>query len=143
MASITVSRGRILTIGALSKLTGVNIETIRYYERINLMTKPPRTASGHRDYQPQHVERLRFVKRARELGFGIGDIRTLLILALSGSSSCAEARDVASAHLAEVRAKLDDLAKLEKVLAGTIKQCDTQCCRTLLPPCPILEALQG
>lgn len=143
MGPITASRAQTLTIGALSRLTGVNIETIRYYERINLMTKPPRTSGGHRDYQPEHVERLRFVKRARELGFGIGDIRTLLTLALRGSSSCAEARDIAAAHLGDVRAKIHDLDKLEKVLTDTIEQCNTQCCGTSLPPCPVLEVLQA
>jgi MerR family mercuric resistance operon transcriptional regulator len=143
MKAITPSRARSLTIGALSHFTGVNIETIRYYERINLMTKPPRTAGGHRSYQPEHVERLRFVRRARELGFGIGSIRTLLTLGLRGSSSCAEARKVAASHLADVRAKRDDLAKLDKVLADTIAQCDAQCCGTSLPPCPVLEVLQA
>ena len=141
MARITASRG--LTIGALSRLIGVNIETIRYYERIDLMAEPPRTAGGQRDYQPEHVERLRFIRRARELGFGIDDIRTLLTLALRGSSSCAEARDIASAHLADVRARLGDLGKLEKVLTATIEQCNTQCCDASLPPCPILEVLQA
>jgi MerR family mercuric resistance operon transcriptional regulator len=143
MASITASRARTLTIGALSHLTGVNIETIRYYERIKLMTKPPRTAGGHRSYQPEHVERLRFVRRARELGFGIANVRTLLTLALRGNNSCAEAREVAASHLADVRAKRVDLAKLEKVLAGTIEQCDAQCCGTTLPPCPVFEVLQA
>jgi MerR family transcriptional regulator, mercuric resistance operon regulatory protein len=143
MASITASRARVLTIGALSNLTGVNIETIRYYERINLTAKPPRTAGGHRSYHAEHVERLRFVRRARELGFGIENIRTLLALALRGNSSCAEAREVAAFHLADVRAKRDDLAKLEKVLADTIAQCDSQCCGMSQPPCPVLEVLQA
>jgi MerR family mercuric resistance operon transcriptional regulator len=141
MARITASRGRPLTIGALSHLTGVNVETIRYYERIGLTAKPPRTAGGHRSYQPDHVERLRFVRRARELGFGIADIRMLLTLAARRSASCAEARAVAASHLADVRAKRDDLAKLEKILAGTIKQCDAQCCGGEAPLCPVLDVL--
>jgi MerR family mercuric resistance operon transcriptional regulator len=143
MGPITASRAGTLTIGALSHLTGVNIETIRYYERINLMSVPPRTAGGHRNYWPEHVQRLRFVRRARELGFGIGDIRALLTLGLRASSSCSEAREIVSAHLADVRAKLDSLCKLEKVLTDTIEQCDMQCCGTSLPPCPVLEVLQG
>jgi len=143
MAPITGSRGQTLTIGGLSRRTGVNIETIRYYERINLMPKPPRTVAGHRSYQPEHVARLHFVRRARELGFGIGDIRILLTLALGGSSSCAELREIAAANLADVRAKRDDLAKLEKVLTDTIEQCDKRCCGTPLPPCPVLEVLQA
>lgn len=142
MASITASRARTLTIGALSHLAGVNIETIRYYERIDLMTKPPRTAGGHRSYQPEHIERLRFIRRARELGFGIANVRTLLMLASNGRKPCADARAIAASHLEDVRAKRDDLAKLEKILTDTIKHCDEQCCGTAMPPCPILEVLQ-
>ena len=142
MGPITALRPQTLTIGALSRITGVNIETIRYYERIDLMTEPPRTGGGHRNYQPEHVERLRFVRRARELGFGIADIRTLATLALSGSSSCAEARAIATVHLTDVRAKRDNLAKLEQVLTDTIERCNTRCCGTPLPPCPVLEVLQ-
>ncbi len=92
MASITASRGRNLSIGGLSQRTGVNIETIRYYERIGLLEKPPRTTGGHRSYALEHADRLRFIWRARELGFGIEDIRTLLLLSERGHASCAEAR---------------------------------------------------
>lgn len=132
-----------LTIGALARLTGVNIETIRYYERIDLMTKPPRTGGGHRSYEPEQVARLQFIRRARELGFGIADIRTLLTLSMRGSASCAEVRDIAAAHLADVRAKRDDLAKLEKVLTDTVEQCDAQGCGEQAPLCPVLEVLQS
>ena len=141
MASITASRARSLTIGALSDLAAVNIETIRYYERINLMSKPPRTAGGHRSYQQQHVKQLRFIKRARELGFGISNIRTLLTLSADRSSSCTDLRVVAAHHLKDVRAKRDDLTKLENVLTETIEHCDEQCCGKPMPPCPILEIL--
>lgn len=139
MGSITASRG--LTIGALSRLTGVNVETIRYYERIKLMRKPPRTGGGHRSYEREHVEHLRFIRRARTLGFGIDGIRALLTLASREANSCAEARTIAAAHLAEVRAKRDDLNKLESVLAETIAQCDSRCCSPVVPVCPILEIL--
>jgi MerR family transcriptional regulator, mercuric resistance operon regulatory protein len=141
MAPITASRAGTLSIGALSRRTGVNIETIRYYERIRLLAKPPRTAGGHRSYAPEHVERLRFVRRARELGFGIENIRALLVLAARGAASCVEARTIAATHLADVRAKLSDLAKLEKILAETVTQCDTQCCGPDTPACPVLEVL--
>lgn len=141
MASITASRAGSLTIGALSDLAAVNIETIRYYERINLMSKPPRTAGGHRSYQRQHLKQLRFIKRARELGFGIGNIRTLLTLSVDRSSSCTDLRAVAAHHLEDVRAKRDDLTKLENILTATIEHCDEQCCGNPMPPCPILEIL--
>ncbi len=138
METITVSRG--FTIGALSRLTGVNAETIRYYERIKLMRKPPRTRGGHRSYQREHVEHLRFIRRARTLGFGIDGVRALLTL--SGRvANCAEAREIATVHLADVRAKQDDLIKLERVLADTIAQCDTRCCGPAVPVCPIIEVL--
>ena len=132
-----------LTIGALSRLTAVNIETIRYYERINLISKPPRTGGGHRSYEREHVDRLQFVRRARELGFSIANIRTLLSLSVRGQTSCAEVREIAATHLTEVRAKRTDLAKLETILANTIDQCDEQCCGTSVPLCPVLEVLQS
>jgi MerR family transcriptional regulator, mercuric resistance operon regulatory protein len=143
MASITASRGRNLSIGGLSQRTGVNIETIRYYERIGLLEKPPRTTGGHRSYALEHADRLRFIWRARELGFGIEDIRTLLLLSERGHASCAEARGVAAAHLADVCAKKNDLAKLEKILAETVSQCDAQCSGNATPLCPVLEVLES
>jgi len=143
MASITASRGDSLSIGALSRHTGVNIETIRYYERIGLMVKPPRTKGGHRSYATVHADRLSFIRRARELGFSIEDIRTLLVLSARGHASCAEARQVAAAHLADVRAKQNDLAKLEIILTETIAQCDAQGSSDVTPACPVLEVLQS
>lgn len=139
MRSITASRG--FTIGALSRRTGVNVETIRYYERIRLTQKPPRTRGGHRSYAAEHVEQLRFIRRARALGFGIDGIRALLTLSSQGARSCAQAREIAAVHLAEVRAKRDDLVRLETVLADTIAQCDARCCGPSVPVCPILEVL--
>lgn len=143
MAPITASRAGTLTIGALSRRTGVNIETIRYYERIRLLAKPPRTAGGHRSYAPEHVERLRFVRRARELGFGIENIRALLDLSMREHDSCAQAREIAAAHLTDVRAKLDDLRKLERILSETVSQCDQECCGATAPLCPVLEVLEA
>ena len=141
MKAITDLRG--LGIGALASLTGVNIETIRYYEKIDLMRPPPRTSGGHRSYAPEHVERLRFIRRARALGFGIEGIRALLTLSGGAADSCAQAREIAAAHLAEVRAKRNDLAKLEAVLSETIAQCDARCCDGAAPVCPVLEILES
>lgn len=143
MASITAPRGETLTIGKLSALTGVNIETVRYYEKIGLMQKPPRTSGGHRSYTQEHAERLRFIRRARALGFAIEETRTLLRLSVSSANSCAQAREIAASHLAEVRAKRDDLAKLETILSDTIAQCDAQCCNGVAPACPVLEILES
>ncbi|WP_442754576.1 MerR family transcriptional regulator [Methylocystis sp. JAN1] len=128
---------RPFTIGRLAAATGVNLETVRYYERIGLMPKPARAASGHRAYQKEHIQRLAFIRRARELGFGIEQIRALLDLAEPSRASCAEVREVARSHLAEVRTRLADLARLESVLAETIARCSGD----LAPSCPVLDML--
>lgn len=143
MKTITNPGASRLTIGQLSATSGVNVETIRYYERIGLLDAPPRTRGGHRSYSDTDVSRLRFVRRARELGFGIDDIRTLLAMAEQGGASCGEVRDIAAAHLADIRAKLEDLRKLEGILAGTVAECDSRCEATSAPACPVLEVLQS
>jgi MerR family mercuric resistance operon transcriptional regulator len=140
MNAITESRG--LGIGALARRTGVNIETIRYYEKIGLTQPPPRTRGGHRSYGPEQVEHLRFIRRARTMGFGIEAIRALLTLSDGAADSCAQAREIAAAHLTDVRAKLADLRKMESVLSDTIAQCDAQCCSGNAPACPVLEVLE-
>lgn len=142
MNAITKTRAAAFTIGQLSDATGVNIETIRYYERINLLAAPPRTRGGHRSYRGEHMQRLKFVRRARELGFGIDAIRALLVLANGDNPSCQEVRNIAAAHLTDVRTKLTDLMKLEAVLSQTVKQCDIECCASPAPVCPVLEILQ-
>jgi len=126
-----------LTIGKLAAAAGVNLETVRYYERINLMPPPARTASGHRAYEAAHIRRLAFIRRARELGFSIEDIRTLLALAEPSCVSCGEVREIALTHLDEVRAKLADLARLEGILSATIVQCSGD----PAPSCPVLDML--
>lgn len=127
-----------LTIGRLAAATGVNLETVRYYERIGLMPPPARAASGHRIYEQSHVRRLAFIRRARELGFGIEQIRTLLAIAEPNRSSCAEVRELAQTHLDEVRAKLADLAKLERILSATVSRCSGDPAPTC---CPVLDLL--
>lgn len=143
MDTITKMRAAPLTIGRLSATTGVNIETIRYYERVNLLVAPPRTSGGHRSYREEHVQRLKFVRRARELGFGIDAIRALLALAKGDNRSCQKVRDIAAVHLADVRTKLADLSRLEGILSKTVTDCDIMCCASPAPPCPVLEILQN
>ncbi len=126
-----------MTIGRLAEETGVNLETVRYYERIGLMPQPDRTAGGHRSYSKAHASRLAFIRRARELGFGLGEIRALLALTEPGHRSCAEVQAIASAHLESVRAKLADLARLEHILADTVAKCSGD----PSPPCPVLDML--
>jgi MerR family mercuric resistance operon transcriptional regulator len=128
-----------LSIGALSKRTGCNIETIRYYERLTLLPKPARTAGGHRAYSVDHLRRLRFVRRARELGFTLDEVRALLRLSSRTEGSCAQVRELAAAHLASVRAKLADLCAMERALVETVELCST----SNEPSCPLIEALSG
>ena len=123
----------------LARLTGCNLETIRYYENVGLMPDPPRTASGHRRYGPAHVERLHFVMRARDLGFTMEEIRGLLSLVDRGSHTCAEVERMGRHHLEVVRDKIRDLQAIEIVLAQTIARCtgsDT-------PDCPLLDVLSA
>jgi MerR family mercuric resistance operon transcriptional regulator len=137
MRAITISRAEKLPIGELSRLSGVNIETIRYYEKIKILPAPPRTESGRRVYGPNEFRRLSFVRRSRELGFTIDEIRSLLALGAPGNASCREVREVATAHLEEIRTKIKDLVKLERLLANTIAQCSGRS----VPGCPILDIL--
>jgi MerR family mercuric resistance operon transcriptional regulator len=137
MAPITASRAPTWTIGELSRLTGVNIETIRYYEKIKILPAPPRTESGRRVYGPREMRSLGFIRRSRELGFAVDEIRSLLDLGAPGNASCREVREVATSHLEDIRTKIRDLAKLERTLAKTIAQCSGRS----VPDCPILDIL--
>lgn len=108
------------TIGALSKESGVNLETIRYYEKINLLNKPSRSVNGYRHYDESAIKRLRFVRRGRELGFGIAEIKTLLELADHPEHPCKEADQLAQAHLTEVETKIKDLQAMQEVLTKIV-----------------------
>ncbi len=122
MRTITSSRAETFSIGELSKDTGVNIETIRYYERIKMLPAPPRAANGRRVYGPTEKRTLAFIRRSRDLGFTLEEIRALLALGGPERASCADVHKIASAHLANVRSKLSDLVKLETILAETVAQ---------------------
>ena len=137
MRAITAARAQELTIGRLSELTGVNIETIRYYERTKVLPAPARTASGRRVYQSADIRTLAFLRRARELGFSLDAIRALLRLGGPEKASCREVRGIASHHLDDIRAKISDLRKLERLLAKTVAQCTG----TTAPDCPVLDIL--
>jgi MerR family mercuric resistance operon transcriptional regulator len=131
--------GARLGIGALSEQTGCNIETIRYYEREGLLPNPPRTEGGHRMYDDEHLKRLTFIRRSRELGFTLEEVRGLLRMVDGEHYTCAEVKSLTLDHLKDVRGKLADLKKLEKVL----KQLADQCTGDKTPDCPIVEALFG
>jgi len=137
MRPITDSRAEGLPIGELSRRTSVNIETIRYHERIKMLPTPARTEGGRRVYGPNELRTLAFIRRARELGFSLDDIRTLLNLGAPGQASCADVREIAAHHLDHIRAKISDLKKLERLLAKTIAQCSGN----KVPDCPVVEIL--
>ncbi|MFQ5972567.1 MAG: helix-turn-helix domain-containing protein [Alphaproteobacteria bacterium] len=125
------------TIGALSRRSGCHIETIRYYERIGLMPSPARTQGGHRAYGADAWRRLVFIRRCRELGFTIEQIRGLLDLVDRGDYTCAEVYDIAQQHLRALRDKIADLKRMESVLRGMAARCD----EGEVPSCHIIEAL--
>ncbi|WP_339864801.1 helix-turn-helix domain-containing protein [Paremcibacter congregatus] len=131
------SQKREFTIGILSKYSEVNIETIRYYEQIGIMPSPPRSASGYRQYNESHQRRLSFIRRSRELGFPLEDIRGLLTLVDDKSYSCAEVQQLTLDHLDTTRRKIADLQRLEAVLDEMASTCDGG----LAPDCPIIDSL--
>jgi MerR family mercuric resistance operon transcriptional regulator len=115
----------------------VNIETIRYYERIRMLPRPPRTPSGRRVYGSGDLRMLAFIRRARELGFSLEEIRALIRLGGPEKASCREVRNIAAHHLQDIRAKISDLKKLERLLATTVARCSGN----TAPDCPVLDVL--
>jgi DNA-binding transcriptional MerR regulator len=123
-------------IGRLSRQTGVQIETIRYYEKIALLSAPARTRSGYRQYEERHVERLRFIRRGRDLGFSIESIRALLALAERPDLPCDGADNMVASHLAEVDRKIEDLNRLRVELLRM-----TNCPGRVVAECKIMSSL--
>lgn len=133
----TRSRARAVTIGRLSDCTGVNIETIRYYERIGVLPVPPRSEGRHRLYDESHSRRLVFIRRARELGFSLEEIRELSGLTSGHRLTCHAVKALTEQHIADIRRKVKDLRRLERVLNDLASRCHGNA----VPDCPILEAL--
>ena len=129
--------GKLLTRGLLAARTGCNIETIRYYGRVGLLPPPPRSAGGHRLYGHDLVRRLNFVRRSRDLGFSIEEIRELLRLVDGGSYTCAQVERLARDHAREIRCKIADLRRLQRVFETMAAQCTGGA----VPDCPIIDAL--
>lgn len=130
---------RNFTIGELSRRTGVNIETIRYFERIGTLATPSRTPGGHRVYDEGHFRALGFIRRARELGFTPKEVRGILTLGGPASACCDEVREIAAHHLQQVRAKMADLAHIERLLASTIERCSGD----HAPDCAVIDMIEG
>ena len=124
----------------MAKEAAVNIETIRYYERVGLLPKPRRNAGRYRRYDADDVGRLSFIRRARQLGFTLDEVRALMRLAAAdGDAVRAEVRGLAITHLTQVRAKIADLQAMERIITGAIRECDAG----QRPRCPLIEVLSG
>lgn len=126
-----------ITIGEFSKQTGCHIETVRYYERMGLLSKPPRTEGGHRLYDHHAIKRLVFIRRTRELGFSLDEIRTLLRLVDGRRYTCQQVKILMEQHLGEIKQKIVDLKKLQTTLAAISARCQGG----KVPDCPIIDAL--
>lgn len=136
---ITITRLGQWTIGELSKASQIHVETIRYFEKIGLIPKAQRLNSGHRRFGPDHLGRLNFIRRARDMGFSQGEIRALIGLSDGEAGSCAEVKAIADAHLRVIRQKIEGLGRLERLLSQT----SAKCSRGRTPACPIIAVLSG
>ena len=129
-----------LKIGALAAQTGTNAPTIRYYESIGLLPTASRQEGGQRLYGAEDVRRLTFIRRCREFGFSVEQVRDLAGLMEDDARCCTEARDIAQAHLESVRAKLAELRALETEIAAFVERCDAACAGGPGPACvPLAE----
>lgn len=126
-----------LTIGRLSEAASCRIETIRYYEKIALLPAARRTSGGHRVYGGAELRRLTFIRRCRELGFSVDDIRDLLRLVDGGALTCAEVKSITENHLQDVRQRLADLRNMERALREMVRGCSGD----RVPECPIIDSL--
>lgn len=126
-----------LTIGALAAEADVNVETIRFYQRKNLLPEPERPHGGIRRYGPAEVSRVRFIKAAQRIGFTLGEIAQLL--QLEDGTHCSQARDIAEHKLADVRHRLEDLRRMESTLADLVRRCVAGRGKVT---CPLIASLQ-
>ena len=128
-----------LTIGEVAKAVHVNVETLRYYERRKLLGAPPRTEANYRQYPEETVKRVRFIKRAQELGFLLKEIAELLALRVDPATSCGDVKKRAEVKIAGVEAKIQTLERMRKALKKLVASCSG---RGPTSTCPILEALE-
>jgi DNA-binding transcriptional MerR regulator len=130
-----------LSIGLVARRTGATVPTVRYYEEIGLLPAASRTASGQRSYDEATVRRLVFIRRCRDFGFSIDQVRELVGLVDEPDRPCVEVRDIAASHLQQVRRKLDELRELEASLSAIVCSCDSACAGGAAVDCTILEDL--
>lgn len=127
-----------LTTSELARQGGINLESVRFYEKQGLLPKPPRTGLGYRVFQPESVRRVRFIKRAQELGFSLREIKELL--ALRSDSSCADVRERADAKMNDIEQKIRDLQRMKKSLSRLLGKCPG---RGPSSACPIMDCLEA
>lgn len=123
------------TIGVIAKQANVNIETIRYYQRIGLIEQPAKPVSGYRIYSDETVSRLRFIQRAKQLGFSLSEISSLLAL---GDGKCMEAKQLANHKIEMIKGKINDLKSIESALEKLIECCEEN---TVQQGCPMIDAI--
>ncbi len=128
-----------LTAGQLAKKTNVKKETIRYYERRGLLNKPPRTESGYRQYPQEAVSRIRFIKRAQELGFSLKEISELLSLRVDKNTTCGDFKNIAEVKISEIADKIHSLNEIKKALTKLVALCSGE---GPTGECPIIETLE-
>lgn len=129
-----------LRVGEVAKQAGVNLQTVHYYERRGLLPRPPRTVSNYRVYPVEAVLRVRFIKRAQELGFTLKEIKELLALRATPRTRCAEVRDRAEAKVQDIDDKVRTLQAMRKALTKLIGECSGS---GVVSQCPILEAIDS
>ena len=126
-----------LTIGQIAKQAAVGVETMRFYERKGLLEKPKRNISGYRQYSSEVVSRIRFIKRAQEVGFSLAEIKGLLLLRLDPSKKCEDVKARALVKINEIEVKIEDLNRMKNALLDLTIACDTS---SDIDQCPILKA---
>ena len=127
-----------LTIGSLAKEAGVNVETVRYYERRGLILQPDKPSSGYRHYSREEVSRIQFIKHAQDLGFTLKEITELLSLRVSPKTSCEEVKEQAITKIQDIQEKIQTLQSMKRTLEGLVRSCEN---RAPTSECPILETL--
>jgi Hg(II)-responsive transcriptional regulator len=128
-----------MTIGELARSVGVGVETIRFYERKGMIEEPPRRPSGYRQYDPEVIRRLRFIRRTKELGFSLAEIRELLELRAGSHTACEDIRDQLEEKIVDVQSKIADLQHMRRALKEFSQTCEAQ---DPHGECPILAALE-
>jgi len=129
-----------MTIGQVAYEAGVNVQTLRYYERRGILEAPKRSASGYREYSPDTVRLIRFIKRAQDLGFTLSEIEELLDLREHRPRKREAVRDLAAAKIRDIEEKVRDLESMKRALNVLVDSC---ACKGGAAECPILEALEG